>query len=153
MPLFCSYVSTHLIFFSCKIWLNFLFNVISFRELFEVAATPKSQQKPDAMDSITLVELVTMKDKDIKETLKLGMHAFHLCICIAADISSVVWRNFCICIWYVAEPKISFYATERESRSSISGDIQLGLLLNASTDVACTTLSGRWFQWTNCCYY
>lgn len=42
------------------------------KELFEVAATPKSQQKPDAMDSITLVELVTMKDKDIKETLKLA---------------------------------------------------------------------------------
>lgn len=43
-----------------------------FRELFEVSATPKSQQKPDAMDSMTLVELVTMKDKEIKETLKLG---------------------------------------------------------------------------------
>lgn len=42
------------------------------KELFEVAATPKSQQKPDAMDSITLVELVTMKDKEIKETLKLA---------------------------------------------------------------------------------
>ncbi|XP_062592931.1 mediator of RNA polymerase II transcription subunit 4-like [Saccostrea cucullata] len=42
------------------------------KELFEVAATPKSQQKPDAMDSVTLVELVTMKDKEIKETLKLA---------------------------------------------------------------------------------
>lgn len=41
-----------------------------------MAATPKSQQKPDAMDSITLVELVTMKDKEIKETLKLGMHIY-----------------------------------------------------------------------------
>ncbi|XP_048744182.1 mediator of RNA polymerase II transcription subunit 4-like [Ostrea edulis] len=42
------------------------------KELFEVSATPKSQQKPDAMDSMTLVELVTMKDKEIKETLKLA---------------------------------------------------------------------------------
>lgn len=71
-----------LFFFSCKIWLDFLFNVISFRELFEVAATPKSQQKPDAMDSITLVELVTMKDKDIKETLKLGMHAHFIYVSV-----------------------------------------------------------------------
>lgn len=63
-------------FFSSQIWLKFFSNVISPRELFEVAATPKSQQKPDAMDSITLVELVTMKDKEIKETLKLGMHIY-----------------------------------------------------------------------------
>lgn len=63
-------------FFSSQIWLKFFSNVISSRELFEVAATPKSQQKPDAMDSITLVELVTMKDKEIKETLKLGMHIY-----------------------------------------------------------------------------
>ncbi|XP_022288375.1 mediator of RNA polymerase II transcription subunit 4-like [Crassostrea virginica] len=42
------------------------------KELFEVAATPRNQQKPEAMDSVTLVELVTMKDREIKETLKLA---------------------------------------------------------------------------------
>lgn len=72
---FNSYVSTHLFFLLSNLTEIFS-NVISFRELFEVAATPKSQQKPDAMDSITLVELVTMKDKEIKETLKLGMHIY-----------------------------------------------------------------------------
>lgn len=73
---FYSYVSTHLFFFLFSNLTEIFSNVISFRELFEVAATPKSQQKPDAMDSITLVELVTMKDKEIKETLKLGMHIY-----------------------------------------------------------------------------
>lgn len=105
---FYSCVSTHNFFLFSNLTEIFS-NVISLRELFEVAATPKSQQKPDAMDSITLVELVTMKDKEIKETLKLGMHIY---VSVQLEICrSVVWRNFCICIWYIAEHKIGFDAT------------------------------------------
>lgn len=83
---FLRYVLTHLFFLFSNLTEIFS-NVISLRELFEVAATPKSQQKPDAMDSITLVELVTMKDKEIKETLKLGMHIYvSVCRSVSEEI-------------------------------------------------------------------
>ena len=42
------------------------------RELFEIMSTPKGQQRPDAPDTMNLMDLLVHKDKEIKETLKTG---------------------------------------------------------------------------------
>ena len=48
-----------------------------FREVFEIISTPKGQQRPDAPDTMNLMDLLVHKDKEIKETLKTG--TFVLC--------------------------------------------------------------------------
>ena len=50
--------------------INVLFLLL--RELFELMSTPKGQQRTDAPDTQKLMELLVLKDKEIKETLKSG---------------------------------------------------------------------------------
>lgn len=42
-------------------------------------STPKGQQRPDAPDTMNLMDLLVHKDKEIKESLKTGItvHDFH----------------------------------------------------------------------------
>lgn len=40
------------------------------KELFEIMSTPKGQQRPDAPDTMNLMDLLVHKDKEIKESLK-----------------------------------------------------------------------------------
>ncbi|XP_071163192.1 mediator of RNA polymerase II transcription subunit 4-like [Mytilus edulis] len=40
------------------------------KELFEIISTPKGQQRPDAPDTMNLMDLLVHKDKEIKESLK-----------------------------------------------------------------------------------
>nr|KAG5692322.1 hypothetical protein BaRGS_009532 [Batillaria attramentaria] len=42
------------------------------KELFELMSVPKSQQKPDAPDTISLMELLIERDTQLKEVLKLA---------------------------------------------------------------------------------
>lgn len=42
------------------------------RELFEMMSVPKSQQKADGTDAVTLMELLIHKDNEVKKVLQLG---------------------------------------------------------------------------------
>lgn len=84
-----------------------------------MAATPKSQQKPDAMDSITLVELVTMKDKEIKETLKLGMHIY---VSVQLQICRSVSEEIFVSVSGTSQNTRLVLMQRGESRSGIGTD-------------------------------
>jgi len=43
-----------------------------YRELFEIIATPKGQQRQGAPEPSEMIQLLTEKDKDIKDCLKTG---------------------------------------------------------------------------------
>ena len=45
---------------------------VSLRELFELMSVPKSQQKGDGTDAVTLMELLIQKDSEVKSVLQLG---------------------------------------------------------------------------------
>ena len=45
---------------------------VCFRELFELMSVPKSQQKGDGTDAVTLMELLIQKDSEVKSVLQLG---------------------------------------------------------------------------------
>ena len=48
------------------------FDPVCFRELFELMSVPKSQQKADGTDAVSLMELLIHKDNEVKKVLQLG---------------------------------------------------------------------------------
>lgn len=50
--------------------------ILPYRELCDVMSTPKGQQRPDAPDTVKLMDLLVMKDKEIKENLRIGSYIY-----------------------------------------------------------------------------